>query len=297
MSNKLYFGDNLHILRRYIKHESIDLIYLDPPFNSNTNYNVLFKPSVARGHRAQIQAFDDTWKWGEETERTFDEIAEHGGSVAVIVEALKFSLGRSDVMAYIVMMTIRLIELHRVLKPTGSLYLHCDPTASHYLKIILDTVFGVSNYINEVSWHRTTAKADYQQGAMHFPRVRDVVLRYAKSASEGFVFNQDFVQYDAEYVASKYRYKDADGRLYRLDNLTGPGGEAKGNAFYEVMGVSHYWRYSRENMDRLIAEGRVIQTNPGTVPQYKRYLDEMPGVPISDDWQNIRPITLKLMKG
>lgn len=210
--------------------------------------------------------------------------------VAEMLRAMRSFLKDNDMMAYLTHMAVRLVELHRVLKPTGSIYLHCDPTASHYLKVLMDAVFENRNYVNEISWKRTTAKADYQQGAVHFPRVRDIILRYAKDESELDVFHQPFAAYDAEYVSTKYRHKDSEGRLYRLDNLTGPGGAAKGNAFYEVMGIERHWRYSKENMEALIAEGRIIQTKPGTVPQYKRYLDEMPGVPVSEDWDDIRPV-------
>ncbi len=291
MSNHLYYGDNLTVLRDSIADESVDLIYLDPPFNSNAGYNVLFKAPDGSGSAAQIEAFDDTWHWNDSAEAAFADVLRSGnGAAAEMLRAMRGFLGENDMMAYLAMMAARLIELHRVLKPTGSLYLHCDPTASHYLKILLDAVFGGPNYVNEISWHRTTAKADYKQGAKHFPRVRDVILRYRKSMKHDIIFNQPFTGYDESYVDTKYRHKDEQGRLYRLDNLTGPGGAAKGNAYYEVMGVSRFWRYSRERMDALIAEGRIIQTKPGGVPQYKRYLDEMPGVPCSDSWDDIRPI-------
>lgn len=291
MTNTLYYGDNLHVLREHIASESVDLIYLDPPFNSNANYNILFKSPEGQDSDAQIEAFEDTWHWNDKAEDAFDEVMKSGNvSAFELLRAMRRFLGENDMMAYLAMMAIRLIELHRVLKPSGSLYLHCDPTASHYLKLLLDGVFGPKNFVNEISWRRTTAKADYVQGATHFPRVRDVIFRFWKDRSQGKLFHQPFGSYDPEYIQSKYRNRDENGRLYRLDNLTGPGGAAKGNAYYELMGVSRHWRYSRENMDRLVAEGRIIQTKPGGVPQYKRYLDEMPGVPISDDWDDIRPI-------
>lgn len=291
MVNTLYYGDNLKVLRDSIRAETVDLIYLDPPFNSNASYNVLFKSPQGQEAAAQIQAFDDTWHWGESAEEAYQDVMRSGNAAAAeMLRAMRGFLGENDMMAYLAMMAVRLIELHRVLKPTGSLYLHCDPTASHYLKVLLDAVFGADNYINEISWYRTTAKADYKQGAKHFPRVRDVILRFKKAGSGELIFNQPFTAYDDEYVSSKYKYRDEDGRFYRLDNLTGPGGAGKGNAHYEVMGVTRYWRYSRENMDRLIQEGRIIQTKPETVPQYKRYLDEMPGVPCSDSWDDIRPL-------
>jgi len=291
MGNHLYYGDNLTVLREQIRESSVDLIYLDPPFNSNASYNVLFKGPTGSGSAAQIEAFDDTWHWNDSAEEAFGDVVRSGNAAAAtMLRAMRSFLGDNDMMAYLAMMAVRLIELHRVLKPTGSLYLHCDPTASHYLKILLDAVFGAGNYVNEISWHRTTAKADYKQGAKHFPRVRDVILRYKKAGKGEMIFNQPFTGYSDSYVGTKYRHKDSNGRIYRLDNLTGPGGAGKGNAFYEVMGISRHWRYSRENMDALIAEGRIIQTKPGGVPQFKRYLDEMPGVPCSDNWDDIRPI-------
>lgn len=289
--NHLHYGDNLAVLRNAIADASVDLVYLDPPFNSNASYNVLFKGPSGSESTAQIEAFDDTWHWTDAAEEAFGDVLRSGnGAAAEMLRAMRSFLGENDMMAYLAMMAVRLLELHRVLKPTGSLYLHCDPTASHYLKILLDAVFGASNYVNEISWHRTTAKADYKQGAKHFPRVRDIILRFKKEGKGKLVFNQPFAAYDQDYIRKKYTGIDANGRRYMLDNLTGPGGAAKGNAYYEVMGVSRYWRYSRENMERLINEGRVVQSKPGSVPRYKRYLDEMPGVPCSDSWDDIRPI-------
>lgn len=291
MTNHLYYGDNLRVLRESIADESVDLVYLDPPFNSNASYNVLFKGPQGNESAAQIEAFDDTWHWTDSAEEAFGEVLRSGnGNAAEMLRAMRSFLGENDMMAYLAMMAVRLIELHRVLRPTGSLYLHCDPTASHYLKILLDAIFGARNYVNEISWHRTTAKADYKQGAKHFPRVRDIILRFKKEGKGDIIFNQPFSAYDEAYLTSKYSKVDDNGRRYRLDNLTGPGGASKGNAYYEVMGVFRHWRYSREKMDALIAEGRIIQTKPGGVPQYKRFLDEMPGVPCSDAWDDIRPI-------
>jgi adenine specific DNA methylase Mod len=290
VQNKLWFGDNLTILREEIPDSSVDLIYLDPPFNSQANYNVLFKTPDDDAASAQVEAFRDTWTWGPEAQWAYDEVMRTGGGITSIIYALHSALGQSDMMAYLVMMAQRLHELRRVLKPTGSLYLHCDPTASHYLKIVLDAIFEPANYLNEISWHRTTAKSDYQQGARHFPRVRDVILRYTKNYRAAYVYNQPFRPYDDRYIATKYSSTDADGRRYMLDNITGPGGAAKGNAQYEIFGVTRYWRYSKERMNRLIDEGRVIQPRFGAVPRYKRYLDEMPGVAIGDDWDDIRPL-------
>jgi SAM-dependent methyltransferase len=225
-------------------------------------------------------------------------------------------LGENDMMAYLAMMAIRLIELHRVLKPTGTLYLHCDPTASHYLKLLLDGVFGKDRFINEISWRRTTSKADHSQGAKHFPRVRDVILRYSKGTH--LHFQQPFGDYDESYISTKYRYADSDGRKFRLGDLTAakPGGEttyewrvkrpaggqweadlggeyAQPKPQWEYKGVTPYkgriWVYNQPKMREVAARGRLKHTSSG-FPEYKRYLDEMTGVPISDDWDDIRPI-------
>ena len=167
--NKLYFGDNLPILRQNIADESVDLVYLDPPFNSNANYNVLFKEKSGARSAAQITAFEDTWEWGEDAEETYFETIQKGGRLSDFLQAFRVLLGPSDMMAYLVMMAPRLQELHRVLKPTGSLYLHCDPTASHYLKLLLDSIFGGGkNYLNEITWKRTTAHSDAKQGRKGF---------------------------------------------------------------------------------------------------------------------------------
>jgi site-specific DNA-methyltransferase (adenine-specific) len=158
-TNKLYYGDNLFVLRESVASESVDLVYLDPPFNSNASYNVLFKAPSGAQSPAQIEAFDDTWHWNESAERAFDEVLTGGHSdAAIMLKAMRSALGENDMMAYLAMMAVRLIELHRVLKPTGSLYLHCDPTASHYLKILMDAIFGVRNFVNEIVWKRTGAQ-------------------------------------------------------------------------------------------------------------------------------------------
>ncbi|PQJ95609.1 DNA methyltransferase [Chromatium okenii] len=287
--NTLYFGDNLNILREHLETESVDLIYLDPPFNSNANYNVLFKSPKSHDSHAQIEAFTDTWHWGEQAEHEMaDILLQSNANVTELLGAMRKLLGSNDMMAYLIMMASRLLELHRVLKPTGSLYLHCDPTASHYLKILLDAVFGKGNFRTEISWKRSSAHSDAKQGRKQYGNIRDVIYFYTKSNE--WTWNWLFTPYSEDYLKRSYRHIEAEtGRVYRLDNLTGPGGAATGHPSYEVMGVIRCWRYSKENMDQLIAQGRIVQTKPNTVPAYKRYLDEMPGVPLQNNWDDINP--------
>ncbi len=289
--NRLYYGDNLDILRRYVADESVDLVYLDPPFNSNRSYNVLFKDESGAAADAQMTAFDDTWHWGKAAEDTYADLLVSGPPRIrrVMQSFVEDVIGRNQMTAYLVMMAARLVELHRVLKSTGSLYLHCDPTASHYLKMVLDTIFGIQNFRNEIIWKRTSAHSDSKQGnIIHMGRIHDVILFYTKS--DQAKRNPIYSQYDDDYINKSYRSVDSNGRRYMLDNLTGPGGAAKGNPQYEFLGVTRYWRYSRENMEKLYQEGRIIQVAPGRVPRYKRYLDEMPGVSLQDVWTDIPPV-------
>jgi DNA modification methylase len=288
--NTLYFGDNLRILREHVSDESVDLIYLDPPFNSNATYNVLFKEKSGEESTAQITAFEDTWHWGIESERAYSEVVTEGPKIlSDLIQSFRTFLGQNDMMAYLTMMAIRMIELHRVLKPTGSIYLHCDPTASHYLKILMDAVFGPRKFRTEIAWKRSSAHSDTKQGRKQHGRIHDIIFFYTKS--EEWTWNPIHTAYDQEYVDAFYKYEEeGTGRKYRLGDITGPGGAAKGNPRYELMGVTRYWRYSKETMNKLVKEGRIVQTRPGSVPAYKRYLDEMPGVPIQDVWTDINPI-------
>ena len=267
----------------------LTLIYLDPPFNSNQTYNILFQEKDGSQSASQIKAFGDTWHWDEAAARSYEETVEAGGQVAEAMQAFRKLLGTNDMLAYMSMMAPRLVELRRVLKPTGSLYLHCDPTASHFLKLLLDAVLDPANFRTEIVWKRTTAHSDTRQGRRQHGRIHDVLLFYTKN--DDWNWNPVFVEYNQEYVDQFYKHQEPNtGRRYGLDNLTGPGGAAKGNPSYEVMGVTRYWRYSEERMQALIEEGRVVQAKPGAVPRYKRYLDEMPGVPLQDVWTDIRPI-------
>ncbi|MGD9538346.1 MAG: DNA methyltransferase [Alphaproteobacteria bacterium] len=290
MANQLYYGDNLGVLRESIADESVDLIYLDPPFNSNATYNVLFKSPTGTEAEAQVEAFEDTWHWSHQAARAYDEVLKSANTdAAQLLKAMRDFLGENDMMAYLAMMAVRLLELHRVLKPTGSLYLHCDPTASHYLKLLLDAIFGTENFRTEIVWKRSSAHSDTKQGRKQHGRIHDILFYYTKG--KAWIWNPIYTIYDSDYIENFYKHiEPGTGRRYRLGDLTGPGGAAKGNPEYEVLGVRRYWRYSQRKMQKLIAEGRVVQTKPGAVPAYKRYLDEMPGVPLQDVWTDIPPI-------
>ena len=282
----LYYGDNLDVLREHVADQSVDLIYLDPPFNSNASYNILFKSPTGADADASIEAFDDTWSWGPAASAALMDITERGNhKLHTLMQAMRTAIGENAMMAYLAMMAVRLVELHRALKPTGSLFLHCDPTASHYLKLVLDAVFGPQNFVNEIVWKRSDAHNDAKQGATHFGRVHDVIFRYQRS--EGATFNPIYTELPESTVEKWCRYVEPEtGRRYNKADVTGPGGAAKGNPFYEWNGVSRYWRYSRETMQRLHDEGRLVYTKSGMTYQ-KRYLDESKGVPIQDWWDDI----------
>ena len=286
MRNSLFYGDNLEILRQHFADESVDLVYLDPPFNSRATYNVLFKEQTGEASPAQIQAFSDTWRWTLESERVYEnEIILNPNTppkVKDMVAALRQSIGRSDMMAYLVMMTPRLVELNRVLKPTGSIYLHCDPTADYLLRIIMDSVFGPTSFRNAITWKRTSAHSD----AKRYGRISDSILFYAKS--DDWTWNQQYVDHDETYKDSHYRYVTEEGRRYRTDNLTA-GGLEGGGYTYEWNGVEREWRRPRESMQRLHDEGRIRYTRNG-VAEYVRYLDESPGMPLQDVWNDIPPL-------
>ena len=277
----LWTGDNLDIMRG-MNSESVDLIYLDPPFNSNRNY------AAPIGSEAAGAAFKDTWTLDDVDEAWHGEIADRDPILYAIIDAAGYAHGRG-MKSYLIMMAVRLMEMRRILKDTGSIYLHCDPVASHYLKTLLDAIFGAANFRSDITWKRSSAHSDTRQGRQQHGRIHDVLLFYTKGQS--WTWNPEYTQYDQEYMDRFYRHiESGTGRRYGLGDLTGPGGAAKGNPRYEVMGVTQYWRYSQEKMQKLIDDGRVVQTGPGRVPRYKRYLDEMPGVPLQDVWTDIRPI-------
>jgi DNA modification methylase len=320
VANALYYGDNLQVLKDSIADESVDLIYLDPPFNSNATYNVLFRSPAGAQSPAQIEAFEDTWHWGDDAERAFDEVL-HGtnSDVAEMLRAMRSFLHENDMMAYLAMMAIRLLELHRVLKPTGSLYLHCDPTAGHYLKILMDAVFGARYFRSEIVWKRSGAHSDTKQGRKNYGHIHDVLLFYSKS--DELTWNPSYTPYDQEYIERDYKLVDEDGRRFRRDNLTAarPGGDVeydwrikrhtgvrerwvadiddeylKPQPGWDYKSIGpyegRYWAYSHENMRQFAREGRLRHTFDDGMPEYKRFLDEMPGVPLQDVWTDISPI-------
>lgn len=301
--NQLYFGDNLDLLREHIKDESVDLVYLDPPFNSKRDYNIFFKTPKGHQSTAQIDAFEDSWHWGEQAEREFAELIHQANTnMAEMIQAIRHFLGENDMMAYLTIMANRLLELHRVLKPTGSLYLHCDPTASHYLKIILDGVFGKENFRNDITWKRQSAHSDAKS---KFPVVSDTILFYSKSKET--VFRPQFGEHDPEYLTKFYRHDDKDGRgLYQLADMAAPkgGGMAainkitgKPNGWYIWKGYQPPetgWRYSPETMQKLDDEERIYypkktDNNPDYEKRLrlKRYLDEQEGSIITNIWFDI----------
>ena len=300
--NELYYGDNLDVLRRYVKDESVDLVYLDPPFNSRQEYAVLFAEKDGTKSSSQIHAFEDTWEWNIEAEQAYLETVEKGGRVADALRAFRTFLGGSDMLAYLAMMAPRLVELRRVLKETGSIYLHCDPTASHYLKILLDGVFGPQMFLSEIVWKRTSA----HNSAKRWGPVHDVLLFYGKGDRPAW--NRIFQDYDEEYVRKFYCHEDRNGR-YRLGDLTGAG-KRKGESGLPWRGVNptkagRHWavpapdplpemwdRLSvQQRLDYLDADGLVHWPRIDGIPQFKRYLRIDRGIPIQDVITDIDPLS------
>ncbi|MHB8626005.1 MAG: DNA methyltransferase [Aggregatilineales bacterium] len=288
IKNTLFYGDNLPILREYIPNESIDLIYLDPPFNSSRSYNVLFRDESGQEAESQITAFADTWHWNQSAEEAYNAlVTERGESIASMIGALRQFVGTNQMMAYLVMMAARVEELHRVLKPTGSLYLHCDPTASHYLKIILDSIFGVLNFRNEIIWKRTSSHNDAKR---RFGDLSDTIFFYSKTSN--YQFKAQYTSYSEEYLKDFYRFTDADGRRYRLSDLRSP--NPRPNLTYDYKGYKPHpngWAVSFEKMQQLDQAGKLHypKVTDGRI-QLKRYLDEMPGMPVGNVWDDIPPI-------
>ena len=308
MANHLYYGDNLEVLRAHIKDESVDLVYLDPPFNSNATYNVLFRSPAGVASQAQIEAFEDTWQWNNQAENAFDEVMQgRNADVANMLGAMRSFLKENDMMAYLTHMAVRLVELHRVLKPTGSIYLHCDPTASHYLKLLMDAVFGPQNFVSELIWKRTSS----HNSAVRWGPIHDTILMYAKS--DEFTWNKIYQPYDQSYVDEFYRHEDKVGR-YRLGDLTGAGrrtGES-GQPWRDVNpdDKGRHWAVpvnalvrvghteaalsamsTSRKLDLLQELGLIEWPKSGGIPQFKRYLKFQQGAPIQDIITDIQPIS------
>jgi site-specific DNA-methyltransferase (adenine-specific) len=302
--NLLFYGDNLDVLRQHIKDETIDLIYLDPPFNSNANYNVLFKEKSGKQSEAQIQAFGDTWHWDQAAASAYEEIVESGGKISEALQAFKMLVGQSDMLAYLTMMTSRLVELHRVLKQTGSLYLHCDPTAAHYLKIILDTIFGPLNFRNNITWKRSDTHNDAKK---QFSAISDTILFYAKSDKAEFhvhkiahtdshiknwFINLQFADGSTRRMTKDEIEKDQipeGARRFSISDLSSP--HPRPNLMYSYKGFpypANGWRCKLERMEQLDKEGRLLfPSKPDGRIVMKKFLDEQEGIVVGDIWSDI----------
>jgi len=286
--NTLYYGDNLDILRRYVADESVDLVYLDPPFNSNANYNVLFKEHSGEQAASQIRAFEDTWTWSMEAELALESMIVGGGQVSVSMQSFRKLLGTSNMMAYLAMMAPRLVELRRALKPTGSIYLHCDPTASHYLKLLMDAVFGTDSFRSDIRWQRTSAHAN---ALLNYAWVSDELLFYTKGNT--WTWNQRYQPFSSDYIESHYGQRDPDGRHFTTRDLTASMSRASSGQLYDWRGVhpvpSRCWSFTKDKMEQFEAGGLLVYGRSG-VPRLKLYLDQSKGTPVSDIWGDIPPI-------
>ena len=293
MTNALYYGDNLAVLRESIKDESVDLIYLDPPFNSNASYNVLFKAPTGEQSQAQIEAFEDTWHWNEHAERAFDDVMQSGNTEAAnMLKAMRSFLDENDMMAYLAMMAVRLIELHRVLKPAGSLYLHCDPVASHYLKILLDAIFGPVHFRSEIIWKRTTAHSNVYSA---YGDITDTIFFYSKS--EEWTWNQLYRHQSADDIEKAFPYVDADGRRWRSENMRNPGIRPNLHYPYKASnGITYQphpngWTVNLERMKALDAAGLLhFPAKPEGRLRFKLYADKSLGIKLQNLWDDISAI-------
>lgn len=280
--NQLFYGDNLDVMRRYIPDESIDLVYLDPPFNSDATYNVLFDEQSGEKAAAQIKAFEDTWEWNVESARSYEDVVEAGGPLSQALQACRQMLGTSNMLAYLAMMAPRLVDIQRVLKHTGSMFLHCDPTASHYLKILLDSIFGKRNYINEIVWQRTNA---HNFRARSFHRIHDVLFFYAKTSE--YKFHQLYGHFSKQQL-KRYKSEPGTDRFYTGQDLTIMGGDTtpwRGTMPKAPRG----WGLSLEEREKLWEARLILKRRDGSprLDGHKVYLDEKEGVPISDIWTDV----------
>ena len=289
--NHLYYGDNLDVMRRYVEDESVDLVYLDPPFKSNQDYNIYDERSGA-----QVKAFEDTWPWDQAAAEAFEEVVEAGGQLSETMQAFQRIIGHGDMLAYLTMMAPRLIELRRALKETGSIYLHCDPTASHYIKVLMDGIFGHKNFRSEIIWRRTNAhnKITRQYGPIH-----DTILFY--SVSDKFTFHPGRTPYSKAYIEDRFKHEDHRGR-YQTNYLTGPGirrgASGKPWGDFDPTSAGRHWAIprslrpylpddggmtSQEALEALSAQDLIVfPKKKGGQPMYKQYVGE--GVPYQDIW-------------
>jgi DNA modification methylase len=294
--NKLYYGDNLDVLRKYVRDETIDLCYIDPPFNSKRNYNQIYN-NIGGEDRAQAQAFVDTWTWDEHANECFEQILDNTNGVETrqsieLIRGLEKVLGKGSLFAYLVSMNARIAEIHRVLKATGSFYLHCDPTAGHYLKLVCDAIFcgGKGIFQSDIVWRRTTAHGNAKQGSKRFEVNFDTIFLYTKS--ESFIFNTSYQPFKDEQIEQQYNKFDEHGRRYRY--VTPTAAKGGGDTSYEFHGVTpprgRFWAYSKENMERFYEEGKLYFSGSGQ-PYIKYYLDERPGVAVMSFWDDIKPMS------
>ena len=291
-TNTLYYGDNLKVLRQYLADKSVDLVYLDPPFNSNQDYNVLFKERDGTRSAAQVKAFKDTWYWDDEASRAYHETVARGGRVSDFLQAFHTFLGFNDMLAYLSMMAERLIELHRVLKDTGSIYLHCDPTASHYLKLLMDAVFGPTSFRNEITWKRTYSHGNVGR---NYGSICDKLLFYSKTQS--YTWNQQYVSFPQGYVESTFKYQDSDGRRWQSVTLRNPGPRPNLHYPYTASnGITYHphpngWACEEARLRRYDEEGRLhFPSSPTGALRLKMYLDENPGPKAQNLWDDIQVI-------
>ncbi|MBM3474630.1 MAG: site-specific DNA-methyltransferase [Armatimonadetes bacterium] len=292
--NQLYFGDNLDILRRgYIPDASVDLIYLDPPFNSNATYNVLFKEKDGTDSVAQVKGFEDFWHWDMGAEATYRELVSDGPPrVSQLMQALRQFLGSNDMMAYLTMMAIRLVELRRVLKSTGSIYLHCDDVAGHYLKLLMDAVFGPRLFLNEIIWKRTFSHGNVGR---NYGAIYDYLLVYTKSAT--YTWNQVYTPFSEEYIERTFKHQDPDGRRWQSVTLRNPGERPNLRYPYKASnGVTYQphrngWVCNIERLRQYDREGRLhFPETPEGALRLKMYLDESSGIRLQNIWDDIPPI-------
>lgn len=292
MPNALYFGDCLHVLKEHVRDESVDLVYLDPPFNSKVSYNILFKSPVGEKSDAQLHAFQDTWRWEDGAEQAMEEVSKKSVSVLNLLSSLKCFLGQSDVMAYLAMMAPRLLELRRVIKPTGSLYLHCDPTASHYLKVLLDGVFAPQNFKNEIIWLRSKNPKGSQHANKRYSPHTDTLLFYGKS--DDAYFNADAVRLPLTETELEAKYEKVDGHGRWLDGpiLCSDSMGPRPNLVYAYKGFTpgpSGWRVNLERLKEIDAQGNLYWTATGA-PRRKFRPEDDRGAPVGNFWGDISPV-------